>query len=1235
MNQTPDNRLHSKKSLIYFILSLILISTSFSYVHWLNVKNRPANITREFQESFLDAEKRLKQNLIKLAADPALADHTLTDSLREVIDAGDYEFSFFKYDNDSLVFWSDHAVPLAEDPSAIKEGILHLPNGVYYCLDTIINQYRIAGLFLVRQSYPYQNIYLENRYQKGFGVPAEVEIVNEMAEHNIYNSSLQLLFSLSIPDTAKKSKPDPFILLILNALAFLAFAAALYSFYKYFRNYIKNDLLFVLAFSVDIVIVRVLMFIFKFPAALYQSHLFSPESFATSNYIPSLGDFLFNALALLIIAYALFDTFSNTALTKKRTKLGKYFLVFSLFLHVFIFYRLFLWASERLILDASYSLNLNLFFFLSAESFIALFTLSALLFSFFLVTYRIFGLINYYTEGSYRIYFSIFLVTLVTYALICYFVHDCIYLLFIPLIIYVVVYFLLAGSSKDRQKIGFTAGVIYLFLFSVLTTAVLFSFNYEKEKEQRKILAISLSSGEDPLSEYILQTIGREMQQDTMLKSLLAEAPYSIQSEDRAIAYVEDKYLLDRLRKYEWMVTVCTPDRSLILKPSDDTVNCLNYFNSLFAELCEPGLEGNTFYYDNEAGMSNYISQQDFIFNEGRDTVCLFIELYSFFIPEEGLGYPELLIDEKIRTFKGLENYSYARFKDGELIFKYGDYPYRTSIAAYLQDTSQVFFHHNNYDHYIYRAEASQYVIISKNDVGFLEVIAPLSYLLIFFTLFLLIFLMVLSIPVQRLQLILNFRNRLQLYIISLIVISFIIVGSITVSYVINLNTSKNKEILREKAHSVLIELEHKLAAEPDLNAEMEDYLSGLLIKFSQVFFSDINLYDLNGRLLASSRPQIFNKQLISKRMSPAAFYSLTVDRKLLFIHTETIGDQDYFSAYVPFMNAESNVVAYLNLPYFARQSELQSEISDFLNAFLNVYVLMTAVAIFIALLISRFTTRPLQLIRDKMRSISLSGTNEKIAWSRKDEIGTLISEYNRMVEELSKSAELLAKSERESAWREMAKQVAHEIKNPLTPMKLSVQYLQKAWQEKSSDWEERLDRFSKTIIEHIDTLSAIASEFSDFAKMPQKKEEKIDLLESIRKSFDLFTDTENISFSLEESSRGPHYVLADKNQLIRVFNNLIKNSVQAIGKKRGGKVLISIDRDADRHIIKVSDNGPGIPEEMVDKIFSPSFTTKTSGMGLGLALVRSIIHEAGGEISFTSSAAKGTEFIIHLPIYR
>ncbi|MEN8223905.1 MAG: HAMP domain-containing sensor histidine kinase [Bacteroidota bacterium] len=1236
MTKSPHKYSLAKKSLSFFILAIIFILTALIYERSFYRKSSPENITHEFQETFISAEKLLASYIDSLNKPAYLNDdHATHTFIKNEVDHS-FAFHFFKYLNDSLVYWSGHSAPAPEffNIDFANGKLITLANGKYFYRDTMVNNTRIAGMFLVKSNYPYQNIYLENRFQKAFDIPSETMIGFNAGVNNIYAEDGSFICSLQTKSADGIGQLPSIVLLILYALAFLALSTSIFHLYQKLTSLLKSKLALILAFSIDILIIRVLMFIFKFPEALYNSPLFSPASFAASDYIPSLGDFFFNALALFVISYVLYITFKNTDLKKKKSKARRYFLIFSLFLHIFIFYRLFLEASRSLIMDASYSINLNQIFFLTYDSFLAIIIFTLLLFSFFLVSYRILGLSLHYAGKSAFIYFGLFLISSILYAITCYLLHDCIYWLFIPLIIYIIVFYFLSSSTEAASNISFSSSVIYLFLFAILSTSILSQFNYYKETEQRRLLSIDLASGEDPLSEYILLTIGEEMQADSLLHSLLSEVPSHNENIRLAEEYIEDNYLSGRMSKYEWMVTICTPQDTLDIQPEGYIINCYDYFTDIIETNSQPGIGYQLYSYDNEAGMCNYISRQDYFFNETYDTISVFIELFSFFIPEEGLGYPELLIDEKIKTFAGLENYSYARYKQGKLVFKYGNYPYRTHIEAYLQDTSDVFFQHNNNDHYISKIDTNEHIIISKSALGFLQIVAPFSYLLIFFTLFLLLFLLGVNIPFGRTHIDLNFRNRLQAYIISLIIISFIIIGAISVSYVINLNTTKNKEILQEKAHSVLIELEHKLAHEQQLTADMEDYLTNYLIKFSKVFFSDINLYDLNGKLLASSRPQIFQKQLISKRMNVDAYRSLTVDQKLLFLHTETIGDQDYFSAYVPFRNRNNKVIAYLNLPYFAKQTELQNEISAFLNAFLNVYVLMTAVAIFIALLISRFTTRPLQLIRDKMGSLSLGGTNEKINWSRKDEIGTLITEYNRMIDELSRSAELLAKSERESAWREMAKQVAHEIKNPLTPMKLSVQHLQKAWDEKSPGWEDRLSRFTQTIIEHIDTLSDIASEFSDFAKMPQKKESKIDLSASIHKSIDLFSDTENIQLSLVEKCPAPHYVFADKNQLIRVFNNLIKNSVQAIGKSENGLIEISIDLDKENYVIRVSDNGPGISPDMMDKIFSPSFTTKTSGMGLGLALVRSIIQEAGGIISFESSPASGTVFIIFLPVY-
>jgi signal transduction histidine kinase len=1235
MENLQNKRRSGQKLIFYTLTGLILILASLIYENVLIHRYDPGTIVSSMQKDFSRAEAQLKDLVDELSKPEYIRHPWQADTfIREKI-KGDFSFHFYFFEKDSLIYWSDNTVPLSSLPeNADPQGqVISLPNGFYFMRDTLAGDHRMAAFFLIKRSYPYKNIYLENRYQDAFSASPDVLISLDSGTYNIHSSN-GFAFSLQPPDKYEYSTISTLVLLFLYAMAFLAFCAALFHLYLRLAPLLRSKVLLLIAYSIDVLILRALMYIFKVPAGLHDTYVFQPASFAASDLFPSMGDFIFNALTIFVIAYVIFIIYPNIRLREHRSSFRRLFLLFSLFLHIFIFYRLFLWAANSLIMDASYSLNLNQVFFLCPDSFLALFVISLLLFSFFLVSYRILGLAFHYSRRSAVQFFGFLLLASGVYALACILIHDCVFLLFLPLYFYAAVFFIQSYSLPDRSKISFTSVVFYLFLFAILSTAVLSTYNAQREVEQRKLLAIELSSGEDPLSEYIFMTTVDEMEQDTALLRLLSDSPYSIQSEDEAIEYIEDNYLSDRLRKYEWLVTICTPDRNLEIQPQGYFVNCYQYFNELIDDLGQAALGEGQYRYDNEAGMCNYISMSEFIFNNDRDTIKVFIELFSFFIPEEGLGYPEMLIDEEIKTFAGLENYSYAHYTDDKLVFKYGDYPYRTNLKKYGELQAGSFFDHNNYDHYVYRIDENEFLIISKDIAGFLDFLAPFSYLLILYTLFVLIFLAVVNIPFSRFHLELNFRNQLHLYIVSLIIISFVIVGGITVRYVINLNTSKNKEILQEKTHSVLIELEHKLAGEGKLTPDMQDYLTNLLIKFSQVFFSDINLYDLQGNLLASSRPQIFQKQLISAKMNADAYRILTRDKKLLFIQTETIGDQDYFSAYVPFMNQENKVVAYLNLPYFARQTELQNEISVFLNAFLNVYVLMIAVAIFLAILISRYITQPLKLIRDKMGSVSLAGLNEKIDWSGKDEIGTLVAEYNRMIDELARSAELLAKSERESAWREMAKQVAHEIKNPLTPMKLSVQYLQKAWDERSPDWEERLQRFSQTIIEHIETLSAIASEFSDFAKMPQKKEALIDLSEVIRNSLDLFTDTENIRFSFSASTDPPQYVMADKNQLIRVFNNLIKNAVQAIGQDPGGHIDIRLDRIDRDFVISISDNGPGIPDDMVDKIFSPSFTTKSSGMGLGLALVRSIVTEAGGSVSFESKPGKGTVFTVFLPMH-
>ncbi len=447
----------------------------------------------------------------------------------------------------------------------------------------------------------------------------------------------------------------------------------------------------------------------------------------------------------------------------------------------------------------------------------------------------------------------------------------------------------------------------------------------------------------------------------------------------------------------------------------------------------------------------------------------------------------------------------------------------------------------------------------------------------------------------------------------------------------------KQHDQLSEKIQSVYSELDNKLAYLPAISKDSRgpdyDNLNQLLIRFSDVFYSDINLYDPNGNLLATSRSEIFDQGMQGEKMNPVAYEKMVMEKQAEFIHREKIGNLTYLSAYVPFVNVKGELMAFLNLPYFTKQNILRNDITTLVVAILNIYVMLVLITIAMAVIISDQITRPLKLIQKKFSEIKLGKKNEQIIYKGKDEIAGLVDEYNRMVKELAKSVEMLARSERESAWREMAKQIAHEIKNPLTPMKLSVQHLRRSWKDNREDFDEYLERVTQTLIEQIDNLSFIASEFSNFAKMPKASNEEINLVDAIKSILQLFENTEDVEFLFDyENNLLPVY--ADKEQLSRVFINLIKNAIQSIPENRKGRIGINAVLSGGMVKVSISDNGKGIPDELHSKLFTPSFTTKSSGMGLGLTIVKNIIESFNGHITFKTKVNHGTTFLIELPYY-
>jgi nitrogen fixation/metabolism regulation signal transduction histidine kinase len=378
----------------------------------------------------------------------------------------------------------------------------------------------------------------------------------------------------------------------------------------------------------------------------------------------------------------------------------------------------------------------------------------------------------------------------------------------------------------------------------------------------------------------------------------------------------------------------------------------------------------------------------------------------------------------------------------------------------------------------------------------------------------------------------------------------------------------------------------------------------------------------------------VYNKGILSKKMHPLAYYNLHQLNTIEYSNLEQMGGISYVSIYRPLRDDQGNAFAYLNIPSFTNGDELKEEISNFLVTIINLNAFIFLIAGTIALFLTNRITSSFLLISKKMQEVNLGQTNEEIEWKRNDEIGGLVKEYNKMVKKLEESAVALAKSEREGAWREMARQVAHEIKNPLTPMKLSIQYLQKAIDNNSANVKEMASSVAKTLVEQIDHLSKIASDFSQFANIGNPKKEVFDLHEMLYSLTSLYETTENLLFKWV-----PVYqrimVYADKTQLNRLFTNLLQNALEACDSNSRRVISVSEEMGNESIIVKVTDNGEGIPVDMWSKIFIPNFTTKSSGTGLGLAMSKTIVEQAKGRIWFETTEGEGTTFYVELPILR
>ncbi len=485
-----------------------------------------------------------------------------------------------------------------------------------------------------------------------------------------------------------------------------------------------------------------------------------------------------------------------------------------------------------------------------------------------------------------------------------------------------------------------------------------------------------------------------------------------------------------------------------------------------------------------------------------------------------------------------------------------------------------------------------------------------------------------------------SLSTRIFIAMIFLVVIASILIASITIyhykeqAHDYHLNRLKRKEeaIKSALAYEFNEITNNKYLNYSDQKLEIE-YLTKILDKklkeIADVHNLDINIYDLNGELLRSSKVKYPN-DTVFLNLSPFVLNKIekSVDHRLV-LPTKSPDGKKFMSSYSFIKDGNSKSIGVIGVPYLQDNTFQDEELKEFLERLSFVYLFILLIAVTIAYFLSKYITRSLEYVSDKMRITTLEKSNEKIILKDNSvEITKLVDSYNRMIDQIEESAVKLAQVERKSAWREMAKQVAHEIKNPLTPMRLTVQSFEYDFDPSDPDIKQKLHEYSESLIQQIDTMSSIASAFSNFAQMPVQKKEELDVIEEVKKDLSIFQEA-YIEFHPKKKSI---FAKLDKIQLSRVVTNLITNSIHALSDVEKPRIDIFVSEDQDHVIIKIKDNGKGISKMNANKIFEPKFTTKSSGMGLGLSMVKNIVEAYDGDISFESELKVGTIFTVTLP---
>jgi nitrogen fixation/metabolism regulation signal transduction histidine kinase len=1171
------------------------------------------------------------------------------------------EYAYYLFEDSTLVYWSDYQrVPSYQEIQG-KYDIEYrqLAGGSYVISrDTLTHSssQRDLELFITLPIYrenKINNKYISSGYNTEIFPQGALSVFPPSSDHQeaqaiYYDEKPIFKVLLEQPargyrehQTAKSFQTLLIVLIVLSmSLILLNIFRGVHSLLA--QQHFDQALLLVIC---SLCLLRLLMLYFDFPFGIMPLRLFDGRYYAASALNPSLGDLLLNAVSLLMIFIYLFIFYRKSHLyqslfsLKPRSKsIVSLILLFAGVGGLFLHYT----TIKSIYFNSQWTLDIT-----ENLSFSTLKVISLLVFVINTVTYFLFAHIIYRTFISLSYQADIkmrwILVAALVISLATYFVWE------IPTLAVILISFAYLGILYSFQLPRFLNRIsyvsfLYLFICALISaiTGALASYDIQQVNslDNKQKFANTLLVDNDVLGEYLLNEIVGKIQEDKFIKNRLFS---TFASKDVIRNKINRVYLSNYFDRYDIEIYLFNSKG----QPLED--NELPDYQQ-FEEITQderfttehPGI-----FFINE------VSDQRFAKGSPKRYLTL-IELEDYnttigyviidlslkrFIPNR--VYPELLIDRTFLQSYPSDDYDYAIFNaEGEMTYSTGDEVAFRNLAGYSfgkNIENEKILSRDAYDYLIVKGKADEFIVIASATYSLFNVVSNFSFLFLLLVLAILILLAIYSIYFAFKEENLNFSTKIQLYLNAAFFMPLLAVSITTLSVISRSYSEEVDEAYLNKAEQISTNVKDMLENYQQGQMSIES-LTSSLSQLSKYAETDANIFDQEGQLITTSQPLVYEDSLLAGYINPMALANIKEQNNNKLVLEESVGSLSYKSSYIGLKSANTGeLMGILSLPFFESRSQLEEQIIQVVTNIMNIFTFVFIAFLIISYLASVLLTYPLKYITQKIRRTSLADYNEPLSWDSDDEIGLMIGEYNKMLVKLEASKEALARSEKESAWREMARQVAHEIKNPLTPMKLSLQHLKRKLKVdyRSGMNAEEVSAMSSpfdNLIHQIDTLSDIASSFSDFAKMPTPKSEYFDFAVLLKKVVGLFE--EDGGYIHMQIGQGDFHIISDEQLMGRIITNLIINARQSIPKNRIPKVEISLQIvGRDKLILKISDNGTGIAKEIQDKVFLPNFSTKYAGSGIGLAISKRGIEHAGGRIAFDTQEGKGTTFLIELPL--